>query len=173
MTEKKIDLNAKKTKISDVGHKWFMYIIGLRNEVRNDEKMRTGIQLLLQQPGTRNLIFLSIIEPSKVAQVLASEKATRSNVLGHVSSYNSRNPQIMRFGGAVTATFDGVTLQASTSGLKEEEDILVSVMQLAMSFNKTPLEIYTNISEHGGLFPLEFFEKNSYLSKFIRAESAK
>jgi hypothetical protein len=173
MAQKTIDLNSKMTRALEVGHKWFMTTIGLREDIRNDEKMRTGIQMLLQQPGTRNLIFLAIIEPSKVAQVLASEKATRSNVLGDVSSFNSRNPQIMRFGGAVTATFDGVTLQASTSGLKEEEDILVSVMQLAEAFDKTPLEICTNISEHGGLFPPEFFEVDSYLYKFIRSESAK
>ena len=120
MTQKTIDLTKKVSEVSKVGHKGFMTIIGLREGIRNDEKMRTGIQLLLQQPGTRNLVFLSIIEPSKVAQVLASEKATRSNVLGDVSSYNSRDPKKMRFGGAVTATFDGVTLQASTSGLKEE-----------------------------------------------------
>jgi hypothetical protein len=162
-----IDLTEKTDLLIVVGTNWYKKILSYSDEIRQDEKKRTGIQVFIQEPETRNANYASIINPSRMAKILVVEKATRANVLGHFSSQNSRDPERMRFEGAVTARFDGITIQASTSGLQGPEDVLVSVMILASIFEKTALEICTNIAQNGGELPHEFFEIKNYLFKLL------
>ena len=165
MTE--INLLEKETLIRQVADTWYNRILDQTDRPKYAKK-RTGIQVLVQQPTTRNIVNVRIYDPSMVAITLVSEKATRANMKGHVSSTNSRNLDLMQFGGAVTATFDGITIQASTSGLEEEEDVLVSIAELAVQFDRPMLEICTNIAQNGGQLPPEFFEKSNFLHRLLQ-----
>ena len=163
------DLNKETFKLVMVATNLFNEIISLPPSIRKDEKERTGIQVFIREPGTRNLVFFSVESPSAAAMTFSVEKAIRSYLHGDSSSENSADPDRMEFQGSVTVDIDGVKLQASVSGLFGEEDTLVAVKVLAYIFDVTSLEICKNIMEHDGKLPIRFFTEGDYLCKFINS----
>jgi hypothetical protein len=149
--------------LQNVGQSWFDMIMGLPPDIRQDDKERPGISVLIQEPETRNLLKFRVGKPLPLADYLADEKAVRSNLLKHASSQNSANPSLLRFPGSLTACFDGVTLQASISGAKGEEDAFISAMLLASAFHRPIEAVLRNIKNLGGELPAQFFQKDHYL----------
>ena len=72
---KMIDLSVRRQEITDVATEMFQKFINLPKDVRPDDKERSGIQVLVWQPGTRNLVLTSVKEPSEAARFFAIEKA--------------------------------------------------------------------------------------------------
>ena len=164
-----IDLNSKREEIISAAKEAFEEIVDLPTDVRPDEKERTGIQVLVRQPKTRNLVYLSIKNPSEAAQFFAVEKAVRSEVLFDTSSQNSEDTDIMRFAGSVTVNTDGgrYTLQASVSGLKAEEDVTVAISVLSKLLQVHPSEIRKMVERTAGKMPECFYDKTHYLYPFV------
>jgi hypothetical protein len=132
---------------------WFKELMKLSNEIRNDDKERTGIQVFAWEPGTRNFIYFPVGEPSEAAQIFSVEKAVRSYVLGDAASQNSQNISISRFPGSVTVIINGVTILVSVSGLQSHEDVFVAIQVLSGIFNETTASICLNVVEKGGRLP--------------------
>jgi hypothetical protein len=156
-----IDLNEKRQDIIAVATELFEKFVSMPWDVRSDNKERTGIQVLVWEPGTRNLVMVSIKEPSEAARFFAVEKAVRSIQYGHMSSENSADPDIMQFPGSVSIfpnNFSGIdeeegTLTASVSGLKAEEDVAISVAILAKIVKSPFYLVCEKIIQHDGALP--------------------
>ena len=133
-----------------VAENLFQLITDLPSNIRPDEKERTGIKIFVREVGTRNLMLGSVGHPSEAAQFFATEKAVRSETLGHFSSQNSEDPGQMKFAGSVTVSFRGAKYQASVSGLKAEEDVFIAVSLLASLLNTHASNIVTNVVENHG-----------------------
>ena len=147
-----IDLNERRQDIIAVATKLFEKFVNMPKDVRPDDKERTGIQVLVWEPGTRNLVMASIKEPSEAAKFFAVEKAVRSHTLDHCSSANSADPSKMKFPGSVSVKFvhpGGISrsiLVASVSGLKSEEDVAISVAILAKIFGSSFVEACEHVA---------------------------
>ena len=157
-----INLELKRKLIAKTASKYFHSIIALPQWIRTDEKERTGIQVLVIEPGTRNLVMISVKDPSEAARFFAVEKAVRSDVLGDASSLNSGDEENMKFAGSVTVYINEMKIQASVSGLKAEDDVVIAIRILAAIFDITPKAIISNIRKNGGKLPPEFATKNHY-----------
>ena len=163
------DLITYKDLIIETAIRAYVKIMNLPDEIRKDDKVRTGIQVFVRQPGTRNLIYFSVAEPSDAAKVFSVEKAVRSHLRGDAASQNSENEEKMEFRGSLSAKFNGIEIEASTSGLLGSEDVAVGVLILAQIFNKTTDEICANVIERSGKIPATFFDERSYISKIVGA----
>ena len=168
---KTLNLNDKRGGFIAVGYKHFNAITALSNDIRKDDKPRTGIQIFIRELETRNIVITSIHQPSEAAQFFAIEKAVRSQTLGHYSSQNSEDPDNMKFRGSVTAKIKGRAFQASTSGLTGDEDTYVSVKMLAHLFRVSGVAICLDISNHGGQLPECFTEQGHYLNMTSNLDS--
>ena len=148
-----MDLLEKKERVYKTATFWFEQLLKLPNDIRNDDKERTGIQVFAWEPGTRNLIYFPVSNPSEAAQIFSVEKAVRSYVLDDASSQNSQDVSKLRFPGSVTVTIDGITITVSVSGLQSHEDVFIAIQILAGIFNKTTASICLSIVEQGGELP--------------------
>lgn len=169
-----IDLNSKRQDIIAVATEMFEKFVGMPKSVRPDDKERTGIQVLVWEPGTRNLVMASIKEPSEAAKFFVVEKAVRSHVNGHSSSANSEVITELQFAGSLSVLLDelsghedDVYLLASTSGLTAEEDVAVSVAILSKIMGATFAEICDSVREYGGQLPYWYDEKNRGYFQFL------
>lgn len=162
---KHIDLTSDEmiVQLQNVAQSWFEMIMGLPNDIRKDDKERTGISVLLLEPDTRNILTFKVGDPSMAADYFRVEKAVRSHLFQDASSGNSANPSLFRFPGSFTVCFDGVTLQASVSGAKGEEDAFISAMLLASAFHQPVDKVLRNIKNSKGEIPPQFFQKDHYL----------
>jgi len=163
--KKHIDLSSdeKIVQLQNVAKSWYEMIMGLPADIRQDDKERTGIAVLILEPDTRNMVMFEVEQPSMAASFFRVEKAVRSNLFQDPSSGNSANPSLFRFPGSFTASFDGVTLQASVSGAKGEEDAFISAMLLASAFHQPVDKVLRNIKNSKGEIPPQFFQKDHYL----------
>ena len=146
----------------------FNKITSLPKEVRADDKERKGIQIFMRRIGTRDLIFASVYEPSEAAQFFSVEKAVRSEILEDYASQNSENPNQMRFAGSITVDcFEDASIQSSVSGLKPEEDVLISIVLMAFVLNEPVHYVVQSLLVYGGKLPECFFEEGHYLNKIL------
>ena len=148
-----MNLEEKKDQAIKTATFWFEQLLKLPNDIRNDDKDRTGIQVFIWEPGTRNFIYFPVGEPSEAARVFAIEKAVRSNVLGDASSQNSQDVSKLRFSGSVTININGVTIVASVSGLQSHEDVFVAIQVLAKLSDETTTSICLSIVDQDGELP--------------------
>ena len=171
-----IDLNSKRQEIFDTALKLFEKFVSMPQSLRPDDKERTGIQVVAWQPDSRNLVLSSIKTPSEAAQFFAIEKAVRSATKNHVSSENSANFSIMRFPGSVSVWLDELlesgfggdaAITVSTSGLKAEEDVAISVAILAKITGKSFVDVCNNIILFGGILPAWYSQKDKGYFKFL------
>ena len=158
-----IILSQQRNGIVSVAYDCFNLINAIPAEIKGDNKERTGIQIFVGEPGTRNSIFASINYPSEAAKIFVVEKATRMGLLGDYSSQNSENPELMRFRGALTVEIEGAKIQASVSGLQSDEDAFTAVKILAYIFNISDAKVCKIIKEHGGILPECLFNNTHYL----------
>lgn len=145
----------------------FRTITTLPVDIRPDDKQRTGVQTLIRElspsnVSTRNIVVFSVRQPSEAAQFFVHEKAVRSALYGDAASQNTADDEKFQFAGCITFTLpDGRKIQVSTSGLKEEEDVFVSIILLAYILNFTIKKVIGNVLENGGKLP-EFITKPSH-----------
>lgn len=161
--QKMIDLNAKRQDVIAVATELFEKFVSMSKDVRSDDKKRTGIQVLVWEPGTRNLVMISAKDPSEAAKFFSIEKAVRAECNFDHSSQNSANPGKMQFAGSVALQMNEIPgfgnlsgnaiLVASTSGLKEEEDVAVSIAILSKITGLTFKEVCNIIDLNDGLLP--------------------
>jgi len=163
------DLNGWRNEITAAASRCFIHLVSLPESVRKDEKKRTGIQVLVREPGTRNLVYESIYEPSEAAKFFSVEKAVRSYLRGDVSSTNSENPEKMEYTGSITyvVIVGEKYLQVSVSGLKAEEDVTIAIIVTAAVVKVPPLDIMKRIQEMGGKLPDVLFDKDGYLYRML------
>jgi len=166
----KIDLQEKKQELILVATNAFDILTNLPKEMRGDDKERTGIQVLVREPGTRNLIFFSVGKPSEQAMFFSAEKAVRSHIHGDSASQNSSDPEKMEFAGSVSVCINGIHLQVSISGLKAEEDVAVAITILSNIFRVNPKQICLKIETTNGRLPDCFYLDRHYLCKFLELE---
>lgn len=148
-----MNLEEKKERVHKTATFWFEQLLKLPNDIRNDDKERTGIQVFAWEPGTRNFIYFPVGNPSEAAQIFSVEKAVRSYVLGDASSQNSQDIAKLRFPGSVTIIINGITIIVSVSGLQSHEDVFIAIQILAGIFNKTTASICLSIVEQEGELP--------------------
>ncbi|PKM91293.1 hypothetical protein CVU82_01695 [Candidatus Falkowbacteria bacterium HGW-Falkowbacteria-1] len=159
-----INLDERRLDIISVATKAFEIITRIPNDVRKDDKERTGIQVLVRQPGTRNLVFVSIKEPSEAAKFFSAEKAVRSDLRFEMTSQESEDPKKLQFPGSVMIEVeDGHFLQASISGLQSEEDVAVAIAILSSLLSTIPSDLCERIRAQGGELPSCFEEEGHYL----------
>ncbi|MFZ4632287.1 MAG: hypothetical protein ACOYL8_03770 [Patescibacteria group bacterium] len=169
-----IDLSEKRQDIISVATEVFEKFVGMPRSVRPDDKERTGIQVLVWEPGTRNLVMVSIKEPSEAAKFFAVKKAVRSNDLSDMSSQNSAHPPTMQFAGSLSVFLDELPghegekgiLRASTSGLTAEEDAAVSAAVLAKVTDNSFVEICNNVDNSNGGLPDWYWQDEEDRSYF-------
>ena len=162
-----VDLKDKESQISEIGTKVFDRIIGLPTDVRPaDEKPRTGIQIYIRQPGTRNSAFVSVYSPSKDAMTFSVEKSVRTEMKGDWSSQNSAEPDIMRFAGCIVVIYNGIVYHCSVSGLKAPEDVATAVITLADVLGVSIEYVLECVKTNFGLLPEEF-HTGHYLNQIL------
>lgn len=154
-----LELKEKKQDIIDVATELFEKFTKMPKDIRSDDKERTGIQVVVWEPGTRNLVTASIGKPSEVAKFLAVEKAVRSLNKGDVSSENSADADLMQFAGAVSIVSGRHILTASVSGLKSEDDVAISIAILAKLSHMSFIEVCENIEFYGGFLPIYLYSE--------------
>jgi len=167
-----IDLETRKGELIALANELFHDITTLPSDVRSDTKLRTGIQILVREVNTKNLIFFSAGKPTDQAMFFAAEKAVRSAMHGHFASENSQKPFEMQFAGSITIDFEGILLQASCSGLLADEDV-VSSMIILSRFTGYPVSFIMELVQRGGgILPKVITsskESYHYLYKMVRS----
>lgn len=170
-----IDLNEKREAIIAVATKMFEKFVNLPQSVRPDEKPRTGIQVLIWQPGTRNLLLFSVGQPSEAAQFFVTEKAVRSHLLSDMSSQNSEHEPSLQYRGSLSVFLDELeghageegTLRASTSGLSGDEDAATSAGVLAEATNVSVKAICDNVAANFGKLPSWYYDEDKRYFDFL------
>lgn len=162
-----IDLAPRQTEFFSVARQLFNRITHLPITSRGFDINGTGIQVLVRQPGTENIIFFPVYSPSGSASFLAAEKANRSYFKGESASQNSANPEKIEFAGSVTVKFKEIELQASVDGLEWEENVAIAVFMLSCGLGLPPNIICDNVMKNGGRLPPAFFTGSHYLNDFL------
>lgn len=165
-----IDLQDKRVELENLATKIFKEIVGLANYIRNDNKTRTGIKVLVWEANTRNLLLFSVGDPSEAAQVFVVEKAVRAAVDHDYSSGNTANSEKMQFAGCVGLEVNGQFLQVSVSGLQEKEDVTIAIILLANLINENPWKTY-KIIQVTAVVPDFLKIENDYLGQIIKINS--
>lgn len=161
------DLQVMKHDVRNLSENYFERIINLPAEVRRDTKTRTGIQILIKEVDTKNLICFPVNFPSEQAQHFVHEKAIRSEFWNHSASQNSENPELFQYRGSVTVCINGKRIQSSTSGLMGDEDVFISIVNLAHVTGLSVKEVIKNIKTNDGLLPSSFNDKKHYLHQML------
>ena len=163
------NLKLMRGRLVATAYEAFDEIMALSDKARGDDKPRTGIQIFIRETGIseRNSIFSSIYHPSEDAMAFAVEKPARSFALGHASSQNSENPDKLQYRGSLTVTIDGVSIQASCSGLTGDQDVYVSAIVLSRIFSRAPWYILNNVIMAGGEIPEDFGKVSSPLNHLL------
>ncbi|MEI7451983.1 MAG: hypothetical protein WCK37_02125 [Candidatus Falkowbacteria bacterium] len=163
-------MNEKRQDIIAVAAELFDKFVNIPKSVRPDDNKRTGIQVLVLEPHTRNLVMVSIKEPSEAAKFFVVEKAVRSEELSHMSSANSAHPPFMQFPGSLSVFLNELpghnnkleegVLTVSTSGLLSEEDVAISAAILAKITGASFAQICDSVDAFSGELP-DWYNKDS------------
>ncbi len=163
----KIKLPEMESQFAFISQMLFNKIISTPKEVRGDDKKRTGIQVLVRQLATANLVNISILNPSQLAKFFVCEKSTRLELLGDSTSEDTKDEAIMRFPGAIHIVADGMRYHVSVSGLQAHEDVAIAVYIAAYLAELSAKEICTQINLNDGTLPQTLYEENHYLNGII------
>ncbi len=158
------NLEERKDELIKLAHKLFMEITALPNEVRNDEKERTGMAVFIAPEFCDNFIRFNIGNPSDRAIRYAQRKAESLEGGEFYSTRDFENPEhAMWAGGIATDGWieemknetnpEGLWLCVGVSGLKSEEDEVVAIILAATVLDVNPKQmvdhmIYGEISEN-------------------------
>ena len=166
-----IKLETRKGELISLAEKLFHDITTLPKDVRSDTKIRTGIQVLIREINTKNLIFFSAGKPTDQAMFFSAEKAVRSAMLGHFASENSQKPFEMQFAGSITIEYEGALLQVSCSGLLADEDVASGIIILSRITGLSVYSVMELVQRGGGVLPnviTSTKESYHYLYKMVR-----
>lgn len=160
-----IDLESKREKLTSLAYELFEKIQEVPAEVRGDDKLRTGIMVLVKRANSRNPMMIKIHQPSDAAQFFVVEQAVRSAMLRQPTSQNSEDEDSNKYAGSITVTPEvGVHYQVSTSGLQSSEDVAISVRIMAELLDWRVLDVLSNIHSKDGALP-EFFTNQDHYAK--------
>ena len=165
-----IDLSEKRQDIIAVATELFEKFVSMPKSLRHDDKERTGIQVLAWEPYTRNLVMVSIKEPSEAAKFFVVEKAVRSNESSNMSSANLADSSAMQFPGSLSVFLNELpgrelkegVLTVSVSGLLGEEDAAISAAIIAKITGVSFIEVCDSVDAFGGVLPDWYDENRSY-----------
>lgn len=147
--------------IFETANNLFHKLINFRG--RDDDKKRTGIHVLVWEPGTSNLVIFPVETPPTVTNFYVVEKAVRMATLRHNSSGSSADPENKKYPGAIRVVTSLGEVIISVSGLKPEEDVFVSIkIGEAVTF-LTAREIIMNLQGGVAVLPKEFSDPKHYL----------
>ena len=144
--------------------------MGLPEDIRpKEEKPRTGIWIQLRIPNTKNLILVSVYEPSEQALFFAIEKSVRTSVTMNITSQDNRDVNALEFAGNVTYMFldNGIEIHSSISGMKEPEDVTGAIILLSEVTGEPINKVIKYIKENNGKLPKEIFKKDHYLKNLL------
>jgi len=166
-----INLQNIEAEVAAFGTILFEKIMNIPQKVRNDDKERTGIRIMIRETQSRNLIIVPVLKPSPLTEFFVVEKAVRSEIKGDYTSGNSHDQSLFRFHGSITIEIGGKKIQISVSGLQEEEDTAFAIKIAAHIFKLTEsgiIDYLSNKHEHGRL-PASVIGRNkdNYLYKFM------
>ncbi|MBP9715056.1 MAG: hypothetical protein KBD52_01020 [Candidatus Pacebacteria bacterium] len=139
--------------------------------LRQDDRERTGLAILVREIGADNQIYVTVDKPSDGGKFYVSEKATRSELLEHWTSGNSADKSKRRYHGCITFLMDGKKFQVSTSGLQEHEDVAVSLRVASQLSGKKVSTIVAVIQSHDGILP-EWVDNNTHYLHAVMAKIA-
>lgn len=162
----KIIFEDEKEKIHLIATRCFDYITSLPEGVRPKDKIRTGIQIYLEEMDTDNILLFSVYQPSERAKVFAIKKVLCMELLGDASSQNSENPEKRFFRGGLRYVVNGFRVRIGISGLFGDEDVATALTILAYLFKTSPGSIHGHIMSCNGKMPDGLFEDH-YLSSMF------
>jgi len=161
-------LKDRKEELTAVAREFFTKIMALSNEVRQDDKTRTGIAVFVWKQFTADLINIEIGEASDPAKFFVHEKAVRSSLNGELSSRDSADAENFRFPGSITMTDkNGNTWVVSISGIKGSEDEAGSILVMSKVAKCTIQEVLENLDSVHSILPDFASDGDHYLSKVI------
>lgn len=173
-------LSEKRELVQALGTQLFEHLTKLPSNIRQDEKERAGICIVAREIETRNLIIVSIKDPSEAARFFAIEKSVRTECYNTLTSQDSECPEKMQFAGCISYSLNNNksdladVLHISVSGLKAEEDVAVAIIIMSRILVVRISDVINNIKEiaetfdENGLLPNELFDKNHYLYDLLK-----
>lgn len=165
--------------VESLGKELFDKIINLPKGIRSDNRERTGIQIVVRQPRTRNLVMVSVYQPSEEARFFAAEQTVRTESFDDPTSQVTACADDMKFAGCVSYYQDLETrYHVSVYGLIEKENTAIAIIILAHILNIPVSEIPGNIEGIGSnhldtykleeMLPFELFKAGHYLHNLLR-----
>lgn len=166
---KPLDVVSKKSELQNLAKDIFDYLVGLPQDVRPDEKPRTGIQVLLRETDYRSdeLINFPVYNPSDRAQYFAVEKSLRTEAYGDATSQNTENEKEKKFRGCITVSLEDYVLHSSVSGLYGSEDVAIAIILAARATNSSIDNVLRNIMRRDGKLPRELSQHGHYLYELM------
>lgn len=164
-----LNLLSQKHDLQNLAKEIFDYLVGLPQDVRPDEKPRTGIQVLLRDPDyqSEELITFPVYKPSDRAQYFVMEKSLRTELYGDVTSQNSEKETEKKFRGCITVSLEDCMFHCSVSGLYGSEDVAIAIILSARATELSINDVMVNIGARGGKMPVEFYQEGHYLAELL------
>jgi hypothetical protein len=164
-----LNLLSKKQELHDVAKEIFDYLVGLPQDVRFDEKPRTGIQVLLRNPDyqSEELITFPVYKPSDRAQYFVMEKSLRTELFGDATSQNTEKETEKKFRGCITVSLEDCMFHCSVSGLYGSEDVAIAIILSARATESSIDDVIYNIMRRDGKLPKEFSQPGHYLFELL------
>jgi hypothetical protein len=172
------NLETRETDISLLASQIFRQLTQLPIGVRKDEKLRTGLSIFCQVPGTRNHLTMRINEPGKNAQFFAVEKAVRMVTRDHYSSADDADERKCQYAGAIRIPISSLfedgedcDLVVSTSGIVPDEEVAISCIIASKLLGVPASRILQVLMTMAAPLPEGCFNKRHYLYHLIEAYS--
>ena len=156
----KINFSEQKDRAISIGEELFNKIIKFPG--RSDQE-RTGVQLLLSEVGTKNLLLVPIYSPSDEDSSWMIDIAEMSEDLDRFSSEDIG----LVDAGSVIVIIGNKMYLASALGLKPEDNVFFAIRMLSYLLEVTFDWTIANIKENGGKLPEQFDDEDHYLHKLI------
>lgn len=161
----KINLIEQRESLIELATKLFNYATELPYEekwLKSKEKKSRGIQIFVYELKNKdNLVFNSIGEPSDFAKIFAVQQAVKAEILGH--HFASRKEP-----GVLSVLYKDTSIWASTAGLMEDENAVISLFLLAKVTDCKPGDMIKYILSNKGELPNCFLNvRQHYIYELI------
>ncbi|MEI7563463.1 MAG: hypothetical protein WCJ39_07670 [bacterium] len=158
------NLQEKEAEIQELLPKMFDALLSIRPA---DEKSRTGIQCCIKEPHSRNIIMPKAYQPSPVALHFCSEKIVRAYEHRYYSSRVNADPKKFEFAGGLIYKDGDIELHSGTSGMTEDEDEMISFVNLTRVLKQSPGDVFGMIYPTKKDVPECVFNTNGYIWKTL------
>jgi len=160
----KINLSKQKDRAISLGEELFNKITKFPG--RSDQE-RTGVQLLISEIGTKNLLLVPIYSPSDEDSSWMIELAKMSEDLSNFSSENT----VLSNAGNVIVIIGNSMYLTSSLGLKPEDNVFFAIRMLSYLQEISVKWTIENSKANGSKLPKQFDDKGHYLYKLIAQTS--